>query len=88
MLRFTINHTQYINFMLAREEQYRQMWSELEKFVRAHAGSSSMHHKVLECVLECKKPSVDDGHGGSPTGEDRKPSLLELEQAAWKELDR
>ena len=56
--------------------------------MRAHAGSSSLHQKVLECVLECKKPSQDDGQGSSPGGEDKKPSLLELEQAAWKELDR
>ena len=73
-----------------REEQYRQMWAELEKFVRAHAGSSSMHQRVLDCVLDCKRPSPDEGRGGSPGagGDDRKPSLLELEQAAWKELDR
>ncbi|KAK7493936.1 hypothetical protein BaRGS_00014818, partial [Batillaria attramentaria] len=45
-----------------REEQYRQLWNELESLVRAYAATSREHEKVLECLLECKKPN--------PPGED------------------
>lgn len=48
-----------------REEQYRQMWNELERFVRAYSNTSASHGKVLECVMECKRKNNDD----SPTGQ-------------------
>jgi len=31
------------------------MWIEFERFVRAHATSSPMHQKILDCLIECKK---------------------------------
>jgi len=31
------------------------MWAEFERFVRSHSDTSSMHHKVLECLVECKR---------------------------------
>lgn len=51
-----------------REEQYRQLWGELENLVRAYTGTSGQHEKVLECLLECKKPnsSGDDPSHTSP----------------------
>ena len=82
----------------AREEQYRQLWAELERFARAHKATSGQHAKVLDCLLECKKPAAaaataDDGRSGAttPGGSPRRHgSELELkpEDAAWKELER
>lgn len=44
-----------------REEQYKQLWNELENLVRAYSDTSSQHAKVLECLLECKKPTGPSG---------------------------
>ena len=35
-----------------KEEQYRLMFSELERFVTAHSGNSGRHHAVLECLMQ------------------------------------
>lgn len=43
-----------------RDEQYRQMWNEFERLVRAFSDASVMHDKVLECLLECKKKNTDE----------------------------
>jgi len=37
------------------------MWNELERFVRAHSSTSSQHVKVLECLLDCRRPPGEDG---------------------------
>lgn len=58
------------------------MWSELETLVRMHSGTSEMHGKVLECLLECKKPSDEKRRT-----EKGKEELSEVE-SAWKDLDR
>ncbi|XP_052284030.1 integrator complex subunit 13-like isoform X16 [Dreissena polymorpha] len=68
-----------------REQQYSQMWSELETLVRAHANTSEAHKRVLECLLECKKPS-DDRRKLDKTGSG-KEDLSEVE-SAWKDLDK
>lgn len=41
-----------------REEQYKLMWNELEKFVRTHCRSDQ-HNKVLHCLLEYRNKEVD-----------------------------
>ncbi|KAK6994947.1 protein asunder [Biomphalaria glabrata] len=77
-----------------RDELYRQLWSELETLVRSYSDTSEKHNKVLECLLNCKKPSdekvivtrktpskKEDKSGGGAGG------LTEAEQS-WKELDR
>ncbi|KAJ8047812.1 Integrator complex subunit 13 [Holothuria leucospilota] len=43
-----------------REEQYRQMWSELESLIRSAADLSPDHEEILDCVLNCRKPGVGD----------------------------
>ncbi|XP_078465657.1 integrator complex subunit 13 isoform X1 [Lampetra fluviatilis] len=45
-----------------RDEQYRLMWNELETLVRAHAGDSPGHQRVLDCLLACRssKPTEED----------------------------
>ena len=48
------------NIFVYREEQYRQMWSELETLVRAHSATSPAHEKVLQCILDCRKPPGDE----------------------------
>ena len=35
-----------------KEEQYRHMFSELEKYVIAHSVNSPRHHQVLECLMQ------------------------------------
>lgn len=55
------NHKEYIFYyyylLFCRDEQYRQLWNELESLVRSNSDLSSQHEKVLGCLLECKKPS-------------------------------
>lgn len=67
-----------------REQQYSQMWSELEALVQAHAGTSDMHQKVLDCLLECKKPSEDRRKSEKMA---IKEELSEAE-SAWKDIDK
>lgn len=67
------------------------MWAELEKFVRAHADTSPAHEKVLECLVECKKPSEPSHKKGRGSKDvevkEEKPASPEP-AVAWKELDR
>ena len=42
------------------------MWVEFERLVRAHSPSSPQHLKVLECLLECKRPSGEEGRTAPP----------------------
>ena len=35
------------------------MWSELERFIRAHGSNSSQHKKVLDCLMECKGSTLE-----------------------------
>ena len=35
-----------------KEEQYRLMFSELEKYVVAHSSNSGKHYSVLECLMQ------------------------------------
>lgn len=67
-----------------RDQQYSQMWSEMEALVQAHAGTSDMHLKILECLLECKKPSDEKRKADKLAVKDE---LSEVE-SAWKDLDK
>lgn len=60
------------------------MWSELEKLVRAHSTTSEDHGKVLECLLECKKPSERAASPGKK--KDEKTPEREVD-AALRELE-
>jgi len=40
-----------------KDEQFRQLWMELEKLVRCYADTSPEHRNILQCLLKCKKPS-------------------------------
>ena len=54
--RAPVAHTCTVYTVLHRDEQYRQLWAELESYVRAHSASSPQHQSVLDCLLECKRP--------------------------------
>jgi len=41
-----------------REEQYRSMWAELERFINAHSDQSPLHHAVLECLMEVRQKPI------------------------------
>jgi len=61
------------------------MWSELETLVSAHAGTSDNHKRILECLLEVRKPTEEQRRRGSGVG--GKEDLTEVD-SAWKDLDR
>ncbi|KAJ1527268.1 hypothetical protein ONE63_008791 [Megalurothrips usitatus] len=65
-----------------RDEQYRQMFSELETLIRSHCRSDQ-HTAVLTCLLDCRSRSDDD----SKAKHDRKDDKVELDQAL-RELDQ
>lgn len=56
-----------------RDEQYKLLFTELEKFLRAHSGTSSGHSEILGCVLDVRNKNDKD--------------KVELDQAL-RELDR
>ncbi|CAI9740400.1 Hypothetical predicted protein [Octopus vulgaris] len=76
-----------------REEQYRQFWNELETLIRCYSETSPMHEKVLECLIDCKKPTEDSRTLPSPKrSADKafakdKVDASESEQS-WKEFDK
>ncbi|XP_063981652.1 integrator complex subunit 13 [Diachasmimorpha longicaudata] len=43
-----------------REEHYRLLWEELERLLKAHAGTSPMHAEVLNCLLEVRNKDDKD----------------------------
>ncbi|CAL1548540.1 unnamed protein product [Lymnaea stagnalis] len=73
-----------------REEQYRQLWAEMEALIRSYSDTSEGHAMVLECLLRCKKPGDDPVTLAKKTPgkkEDKSGSTAEVEQS-WKDLDR
>ena len=65
-----------------RDEQYRQMFSELETLIRSHCRSDQ-HTAVLNCLLDCRSRSDDD----PKAKHERKDDKVELDQAL-RELDQ
>lgn len=62
-----------------RDEQYRQMWNEFERLVRAFSDASVQHEKVLECLLECKKKNTDESLPAPLTNvKDEKPHPTDM----------
>ncbi|KAL1130634.1 hypothetical protein AAG570_011876 [Ranatra chinensis] len=59
-----------------REEQYRQMWSELESFLRAHCVTDK-HINILNCLLEVRSK---DATGSLSDKVDLDQALRELDQ--------
>merc|ERR1711962_1700727 len=46
-----------------KDEQYRLMFSELERAVQAQSSTSARHHTVLECLMEVPIKREADGGG-------------------------
>ena len=57
---------------MKKEEQYRTMFNELEKYLGYHTRTER-HHKVLDCLLEVRNKPIGDrssrGGGGPSTAE-------------------
>ena len=73
-----------------REEQYRQLWTEMEQLIRNYASESARHAAILECLLECKKPSEEVKSSPKKTPEKSvKEEKMETESnPPWKEFDK
>ena len=56
------------------------MWSELERFIRAHENNSPQHKQVLECLLECKGSSTESSDK-KPVIKEEKPDLSVADKA-------
>lgn len=68
---------------MKKDDQYKLMFSELEKFIAVHCRSEK-HHKVLDCLLESRnRPTSDRPSTATP----RKDDKVELD-VAIRELDR
>ncbi|XP_073945187.1 integrator complex subunit 13 asun [Choristoneura fumiferana] len=52
-----------------REEQWRQVWSELEALIRAHSASPA-HRALLRTLLECR------AHNNHPSDSDNRASVI------------
>lgn len=71
-----------------KDEQYRLMFTELEKMVGAAASTSARHHTVLECLMELRNKPVPvkrevEGEAGVAAWElERFQSMTERERAA------
>ena len=63
--------------------------------MRAYSDTSEQHAKVLDCLLDCRKPGMpgEDAHSSTPRAADTKPSIEDLSDSSqaeqgWKDLDR
>ncbi|GBP29731.1 Protein asunder [Eumeta japonica] len=54
---------------MRREEQWRQVWGEVEALVRAHAASAT-HRTLLHTLLDCR------AHNHAPEGESNRASVI------------
>lgn len=78
-----------------RDEQYRIMWNELETLVKAHAGATDRHQRVLECIIACrsKPPEEEERKKRGRKREDRedrteKNGSKDTEDKSWQDSER
>eukprot|EP00094_Tigriopus_californicus_P004701 TCALIF_04523-PA protein Name:"Similar to asun Protein asunder homolog (Xenopus tropicalis)" AED:0.24 eAED:0.24 QI:0/0.5/0/1/1/1/3/0/611 len=68
---------------LKKDEQYKMMFTELEKFLLSHARTER-HNNVLNCLLECRnKPIMDHAQGTTGNKDDQvevEVALAEIER--------
>lgn len=43
-----------------RDEHYKLLWSEIEKFLKSHTSTSPAHAEVLACLLEVRNKDDKD----------------------------
>ena len=66
-----------------KEEQYKQVWSELDTFIEGASVTSAMHKKVLDCLRGIQQASLPD----SKPVDDAKSSESDKDKA-WTEVER
>eukprot|EP00794_Sanderia_malayensis_P006827 gene6827-7594_t len=77
-----------------REEQYRQLWAELETFIQEASRTSANHNKVYNCLHGSQESRTSLASASSNTTastRNKDPRQAEPHSAqdlAWKELDR
>ncbi len=78
-----------------REEQYRQLWLELEAFVKLAAATSVGHCRVHECLLGVQDVQQSSQIGSASSSnstalrskDPRQEQLQNVADIAWKELN-
>merc|ERR1719494_728609 len=63
-----------------KEEQYKQLWSEMDLFLGGASTTSNMHRKVLDCLRGTPDDVNNEAHA--------KAKVETVEEKSWKELDR
>ncbi|XP_041636210.1 integrator complex subunit 13 [Cheilinus undulatus] len=78
-----------------RDEQYRIMWNELETLVKAHAGATDRHQRVLDCIIACrsKPPEEEERKKRGRKREERedkteKNGSKDTEDKSWQDSER
>lgn len=66
-----------------KEEQYKQVWSELDMFIEGASATSFMHKKVLDCIRGTQETPSE-----AKAGEDKKLVEKSANDASWNDLDR
>lgn len=67
------------------------MWSELEMLIKGYADTSPNHQKVLECLLDCKKPTPEDKSpkkGDKVFAKEEKMDVDSQVEQSWKTLEK
>lgn len=72
---------------LKREEQYKQMWLELEKLIHLHSSTSTNHMRVLTCFLDYKGQDVKAAKEGTAVLEVQKKVTDEKHEPTKRELE-
>ena len=68
---------------MKKDDQYKLMFGELEKFIAVHCRTDK-HHKVLDCLLESRNKSATSGPS---TATPRRDDKVELD-VAIREFDK
>ena len=77
-----------------KDEQYRLMFSELERAVQAQASISARHHTVLECLMEVRNKPMPvkreaEGEVGLAARElERYQTMTERERSDFNQVNR
>ncbi|XP_065058147.1 integrator complex subunit 13-like [Rhopilema esculentum] len=74
-----------------REEQYRQLWAELDLFIQEAARTSPNHTKVHDCLrgLQDSDSNFTSSNGAQSSNKDLKSSdSTGVQDLSWRELDK
>jgi len=74
-----------------RDEQYRQLWAELDTFISEAARTSSSHAKVLDCLrgsLDNQSGFGSSANSGSYSSNKDTKQENSVQDMAWREFDK